>query len=141
MWWHDIKEIKNKVIEIDYFLQSLQEANNAAEIKALDKFEDFMRNIDKLNTMINEFKGCVAMARSVVSDKKEQQKDFEDLKEVAKISKKIYESMQSFIDAGESLERKNYFKLDAIYRKVCEIEEENPKKKGKSRKKKASPSL
>ena len=39
--------------------------------KTLDKFEDCMKNVDKLNTMINEFKGCVAMARgAMVANKK-----------------------------------------------------------------------
>src|SRR5690242_7460427 len=34
-----------------------------------DKFEDYMQNVDKLNMMINEFKGCVAMARASLNEK------------------------------------------------------------------------
>jgi|GEM_PF-4367390 len=36
----------------------------------MDTFEDYMKNVDKLNTMINEFKGCVAMARGSLEEKK-----------------------------------------------------------------------
>lgn len=107
--------------------------------KTIDKFEDYMKNVDKLNTMINEFKGTISIARAAVAERKEQQKEFEDLKELGKLSKKIFDSMQSFIAAGDQLEKKNYFKLDAIYRKICEIEDEKPKKKGNSRKKVTSP--
>ncbi len=32
-------------------------------IKMADKFEDYMKNVDKLNQMINEFKGLVSMVR------------------------------------------------------------------------------
>jgi|ERR1700743_3235602 hypothetical protein len=38
--------------------------------KTLDKFEDYMKNVDKLNSMINEFKGCVSIARAALSEKK-----------------------------------------------------------------------
>ena len=38
--------------------------------KTLDKFEDYMKNVDKLNNMINEFKGCVSMARSALEERK-----------------------------------------------------------------------
>jgi hypothetical protein len=39
-------------------------------METLDKFEDYMKNVDKLNSMMNEFKGCVALARSVLHEKK-----------------------------------------------------------------------
>jgi len=39
-------------------------------LKTLDKFEDYMKNVDKLNNMINEFKGCVSMARSALEERK-----------------------------------------------------------------------
>jgi hypothetical protein len=38
--------------------------------KTLDKFEDYMKNVDKLNSMINEFKGCVSIARASLKDTK-----------------------------------------------------------------------
>lgn len=56
----------------------VKDQNRAAQIiiaqKTLDKFEDYMKNVDKLNDMINEFKGCVTMARSVLSERKQQDK-------------------------------------------------------------------
>lgn len=39
--------------------------------KTLFKFEDYMKNIDKLNALINEFKGCVALARSAIAERKQ----------------------------------------------------------------------
>lgn len=38
----------------------------------LDKFEDYMKNVDKLNALVNEFKGCVSMARGSMQNKKQQ---------------------------------------------------------------------
>jgi hypothetical protein len=43
--------------------------------KILDKFEDYMKNVDKLNAMINEFKGCVAMSRATLSEFKKAKND------------------------------------------------------------------
>jgi hypothetical protein len=40
----------------------------------LDKFEEYMKNVDKLNAMINEFKGCIDLARSVLAERKQQDK-------------------------------------------------------------------
>lgn len=40
--------------------------------KTLDKFEDYMKNVDKLNGMINEFKGCVSLARGAFAERKDQ---------------------------------------------------------------------
>jgi hypothetical protein len=137
MWWNDIKEIKEKLFEIDIFLKSIEKSNEVNEIEALDEFHDFMRNIEKLNTMINEFKDLVSIVQSITAVNKEQQKDSEELKDIAKITNTIYESMQFFIN----LERNNYLKLDAIYKKIYEIDEEKPKKKGNSKKKKVNPSL
>jgi hypothetical protein len=34
-------------------------------IMTLDKFDEYMKNVDKLNAMVNEFKGCVAICRGL----------------------------------------------------------------------------
>ena len=39
--------------------------------KTLEKFEDYMKNVDKLHMMINEFKGCVSIARSALNERKQ----------------------------------------------------------------------
>jgi len=46
-------------------LLSIQEAEEKVSIaiKYADKFEDYMKNVDKLNMMINEFKGLVSIVR------------------------------------------------------------------------------
>jgi len=53
-------------------------------LKTLDKFEDYMKNVDKLNNMINEFKGCVSMARSALEERKRL-----DAQKSAKIDEKL----------------------------------------------------
>ena len=45
--------------------------SNIENLKMVEKFEDYMKNIDKINSMINEFKGCVAMARASLHDMKQ----------------------------------------------------------------------
>lgn len=44
-------------------------------VAVLDKFADYMKNVDKLNAMINEFKGCVALARSALSERRDADKE------------------------------------------------------------------
>ena len=38
--------------------------------RTLDKFNDYMKNVEKLHSMINEFKGCVSMARAAMQERK-----------------------------------------------------------------------
>lgn len=66
-----INRIHNK---LDILLRDSdrQKAVILAEM-TLDKFEDYMKNVDKLNGMINEFKGCVSMARGALSSSNEPQ--------------------------------------------------------------------
>lgn len=103
--------------------------------KTLDKFDDYMKNIDKLNGMINEFKGCVSLARGAIEDRKKLEEQTEDTKRLAKISGEIYEAMMRFIQAGKDLEHKGYYKINAIYTAICEKQEKKPVKKCKSVKK------
>ena len=106
MWWHDIKEMKKKIDRIDSYIQEcspidhleddfqedidrlhdklntlLNDGHQIAQVaiaeKTLDKFEDYMKNVDKLNILINEFKGCVSMARDAIAERKELDKEFE----------------------------------------------------------------
>ena len=104
--------------------------------KTLDKFEDYMKNVDKFNAMINGFKGCVAMARSSIAEGNILSKTIDEMKKVADISQHIHKSMLAFIRAGDSLEQKSFFKINAIYKAVCESEEKKPIKKKKVVKKK-----
>jgi uncharacterized protein YjgD (DUF1641 family) len=107
--------------------------------KTLDKFDDYMKNVDKLNEMINEFKGCVSAARSALAERKQMDKEIKEMKNVAELSHQIHHSMVSFIEAAETMQERAHFKINAIYSAVCENEEEKPKKK-KTTKKKPNPS-
>jgi acetolactate synthase small subunit len=97
--------------------------------KTLDKFEDYMKNVDKLNSMVNEFKGCVSMARGALEDRKELGQQAEETKKLAQISQEIYKAMIDFIKAGKNIKHEAHFKIDAIYKAVCEKPEKKPRKK------------
>lgn len=103
----------------------------------LDKFEDYMKNVNVLNSMINEFKGCVSMARSAIADRREMDKEAQELKKTTHIAQEIYNAMVSFISASTRVNNQ-HFKIDAIYKALCE-DEPKPKKKP-ARKKKVNPS-
>ena len=127
MFWRDIKDIKEwtelldqRLSRINYGLENLvADADRCAQIilaeATLDKFEDYMKNVDKLNSMINEFKGCVSIARASIQERK-------DLEEQYAIS------AVSFILASE--------KIDAIYEALCKKKEKKEPKKKKPLKKK-----
>ena len=86
MWWNDIKELKNSVNEMNGRLGRLENtlleleyknSRDAIDFAAAignikDKFDNYMKNIDKLNLLVNEFKGCVSIVRACLHDKKEQ---------------------------------------------------------------------
>ena len=57
----------NQLIEITRI-----EDRAEVSLKTCEKVEDYMKNIDRLNSMINEFKGLVAIVRG---QKKEEDKD------------------------------------------------------------------
>jgi hypothetical protein len=115
------------------------EAVDLAE-QTLDKFEDYMKNVDKLNGMINEFKGCVSMARAALDHKKDSQDYYIKLAETAKISEQIYIAMGSFIAVGNRLCNQNS-KIEAIYEFLIKDKEEKekPKKRVRTRKKPIAP--
>jgi riboflavin biosynthesis pyrimidine reductase len=48
----------NRLMEVSRF-----EERARIGVATCEKFEDYMKNIDKLNAMINEFKGLVAIVR------------------------------------------------------------------------------
>lgn len=104
----------------------------------LDKLEDCMKNVDKLNAMINEFKGCVSMARGAIAEGKELMKLVEEMGKVADISQNIHKSMLSFIKAGNTIEQAKFFKIDAIYAAICEKQEKKSRKTRKVLRKKAA---
>lgn len=105
--------------------------------KTLDKFEDYMKNVEKVNVMINEFKGCVSMARGALGERKELIKEVEEMKKLTAIAQQIYKSMLDFIRAGETIKKEAHTKIDAIYWAVCEKKEQKPAKKRKTVKKPA----
>ena len=157
MWWSDSGEVKEaialldeRLLLMDNDIQDIKQVleNTVEDLereksiilaqKTLDKFDDYMKNVDKLNAMINEFKGCVSLARGAIEERKELDKQTDESKKLANISQKIYESMLNFIKASENIKHEAHYKIDAIYRTLCENEEEKPTRKRKPAKKKAT---
>jgi len=80
---------------------------------------------------IKEIKDCLnkITCRIVILEEK-----INDVKKLQEGSDSYDLIIKSFISAGEKLEQKKFFKLDAIYKKICESEEEKPKKQVKKKK-------
>ena len=58
----DLDDIYDKLTEILNDENRLEKVNLCHQ--TLDKFEDYMKNVDKLNTMVNEIKGIASMTRA-----------------------------------------------------------------------------
>lgn len=96
--------------------------------KTLDKFEDYMKNVDKLNGMINELKGCASMSRSAVADRKALGDELND----------VMKGMNEYV---ENLALENSKKIDSmakLMRKIAEKLQVCEKKSPKKRKSKKS---
>ena len=66
--FNSLNDKVNKLLNLREYDESLQQ-----KMKYADKFDDYMKNVDKLNMMINEFKGLLAIVRGqyrAVEDKK-----------------------------------------------------------------------
>jgi hypothetical protein len=101
-------------------------------LKTLDKFEDYMKNVDKLNAMVNEFKGCISMARATMTDKKEMDQLRTKLENMIGTCQKYYTTHEQ--------NRKSNAKIDAIHAAICSFQEKKARKLRKTVKKtEASP--
>jgi hypothetical protein len=87
MFWNDIKEMKEWMVTIasrltdlqmkmDGIIQEQEDRDSIDQLaaKTIDKCQDYMKNVEKLNSMINELKGCVALARSALEERKNIEK-------------------------------------------------------------------
>ena len=104
---HDVNQIKEKAKEIHEEFHSEEEYSTlnrlhdrVSEIlsgervgfkiveqeRIADKFEGYMQNIDRVNMLVNEFKGCVSMARASLAEKKEPSNNLVTTIELLKVS-------------------------------------------------------
>jgi hypothetical protein len=150
MWWNDNKEIKKWMILVQERLFNMEQLLGALVSEREEyakllserfehiqhslsfskdghfdshKYEEYMKNVDKLNGMINELKGCAALARSAVVERKKEDAKFSD-------------SMRNMIKSVESLTLKNSEKIksmdkiiEKIAKKIKVCEKKSPKKK------------
>lgn len=56
--FNSLQDKINKLLNVAKYEERLHYS-----IKVCDKFEDYMKNIDKLNVLVNEFKGLVSIVR------------------------------------------------------------------------------
>lgn len=106
--------------------------------QTMDKFDDYMRNVDKLNAMVNEFKGCVSMSRASLVDSKELVKALAEIKEAAELAHSFHAAISSFMIVSKKMKCDYHIKIDAIYKTLCKKKPKRPCSIKKiSRKKKA----
>jgi hypothetical protein len=110
----------------------------AIATKTLDKFEDYMKNVDKLNEMANELKGCVSMARSAIGEGRALTSAIQQVEHIANISNDIRKGMVAFIQASDKMEHEAHYKIDFIYNNIAGIAEKLQKQEKKSHKKRKS---
>lgn len=82
--------------------------------KTLDKFDDYMKNVDKLNLMVNEFKGLISIARACLSEKKEFEVLLDDIRILAESARLNNEDSKRNAKISLSLHDQQ-FKIDALY--------------------------
>ncbi len=129
-----LEEMEEKIDKIREEFPRFEKLVNPDELVST-----YEKHIIKIEQMMLEFKGCVSMARSAIAERKDQEKEFEELKNTTRVAKDMYQAMSNFITAGNIIEKQKFFKLDAIYRKICEPEEKKAPKKRKPAKEKAAP--
>jgi hypothetical protein len=128
MWWNDIAETKERmdnllgrVAQIEYKLNCLFEFSEKREEKTFEMFEDYMKNVDKLHGMVNEFKGCVSMARGALVDRKQLEEEINKFRKETMSKQEIYK-----------------VQIDEIYSALCLAKEKKSRKKTKTNKKKGN---
>lgn len=132
-----LSQVNNSLCEVLDTVEAME--SKLLSVEVVDKFDDYMKNVDKLNTMVNEVKGCVAVARASLQDRKDYDAFMERMDEAIKYVKscrdeivKSKKEAQSCMEYSKSLSNQ-YFKIDAIYRALVE---EKPEKKKPGRPKK-----
>jgi hypothetical protein len=82
--------------------------------KTLDRFEDYMKNVDKINNMINEFKGCVSMARASLNEGRKGSAEFDILVNIDKILKKNDEMLHNLTKTIKDIVKKVIEAVDRL---------------------------
>lgn len=102
MLFEEKQEINERLDEINYII---------IDAKTRDRFDDYMKNVDKLNLMINEFKGCVSMARSVLEERKKLNENEEIKGEIADFLQEMRTEMLAFLTAWKIMAEEERKKL------------------------------
>jgi len=100
----------------------------------LDKFDDYMKNVDKLNMMVNEFKGLVSVATACLSEKKEFETLLDDIRVVAKNIRFNSEMTAKMSNESAKLDTQQ-FQIQAMYKVLVEdkLKDKEPPKKRRAK--------
>jgi hypothetical protein len=122
----DISEVLDTTQEyctLNRILEGIEELREPMRIEerlklataTMNKFDDYMKNVDKLNGMINEFKGYVGIARASLQEKKEMtecyRQEIADRENSLAIWKEFIINQLSLLDDSNTILNK---KLDSI---------------------------
>lgn len=99
--FNTINRLHDKLNTLLNDMSRIDQAKTAIVI--CDKFEDYMKNIDKLNALVNEFKGCVSLARASIAERKESNFAFElglqsEIRKIHEEQKKTNELLRHLLD-------------------------------------------
>lgn len=126
-----IQERLDKLLKDEKHVEKVELA-----IKTLDKFEDYMKNVDKLNGMVNEIKGVASMTRANMHAEKDYAQNLKDLSDVMKT---IFASQSKIQKQNEDFDRR-LFNLNAqiqfLVTQLCEMNKRKALAPKKTRKKK-----
>lgn len=121
----DISDIRDRINELEKAL-----VNPAHSV---DKYATLIRHIEVL---LKEFMGSVSIARAAIAERKEADKQFDDLKVCAAQMKTVYAAILNQQEYSEKL-NEQHFKISAMYEILVK---DIPKRKRKTIPKKgASP--
>lgn len=120
---HEIELLKNAILKLSCkevpikgladFETNIDRLFTVLEIAVADvqKVDQYINNLDKYNSMVNELKGCVSLARSAVMDRKQADSD---------LSLKIDQLMYHVEHLLQEYDKKTIF-LDKITEKFAKI--------------------
>ena len=123
--------------KLDYLISDAdREERVQLALKTLDKFDDYMKNVDKLNSMVNEFKGCVSVSRASLGDRKAMDDAASEMKNFSTETEHILKTVVDFVSLMDRNQAKLGLKVDVMYNAICMLSEKKSLKKRKPRKKK-----
>ena len=122
----------SRMEHIESMLEEIKEAieDACSDEQVLAMFENHFKDVEKLDLMIGELKGCILLARTSLVDKKDFEQTLRSINEVSETVKHYWEDTKKTAEYALSLHNQ-HFKIDAIYKYLFEPDHEEKIKKPK----------